>query len=148
MTSIKARLKAACGPQSCALLVGYICMWTAGVVAIVDNPEISVFAGPLLTDVWGWLTVASSIPAGIGALTGMWWMERAGLYALVTACIMQLVIISGGTLAGSALSIHAAFVVFTLGAMIARLIYISSSDLAPARAPVFRGDPPGDSTEG
>lgn len=117
----------------------YATLWVAGLVAVVDSPEVSVaVAGSLMTDVWGWLTMLSCVIAGLGCVPGIWWMERAGVYGMQTACVMQMVIISRGYLAGSALWLHGAFVVAVAALLAARLMRIRMADLDPARRPSDR----------
>lgn len=117
-------------------VVVYVVLATAGWVAWVDQPEISVWvAGELMTDVWGWLLMVSSALGIAGCLPGIWWLERGGVIGVATACVMQLAIISGGHLDGGALPIHAAFVLAVLLLMAVRWHRIRLADLDPARTP-------------
>ena len=114
----------------------YTVLLYAGWVDWVDQPEMSVrVAGPFVTDVWGWLLMTSCLFAFLGCLPGIWWLERAGVLGISTACVMQLFIIAQGYLDGGALAIHAAFVLAVALLMAVRWNRISRGDLDPFRVP-------------
>lgn len=109
--------------------VGYIALFIAGVGTFLDTPSSFVgVLGVVLSNMFGIFLLAGGLMGFVAVLPGVWWLERAAIFALAAAVLTYIVILAN---LPSASLVAIGFSGFVLSALILRWTEIRGAYLAP-----------------
>lgn len=113
----------------------YLALAVVGAVAVWAPPTtIQEWLGVGLAQVWGLLLLAGGAASALSVLPGVWWVERLGLIACLTAAAMYLVVVAHLEVTGTGSFVaHLGVTIVATLALIQRAVVIRGYPFDPER---------------